>query len=189
MAISEIDIVNRALQRIGAQRIDAFDQSHPNARSALAAYESVRDRLLRAHPWNFAVKRARLPALSDKTEFGELYRYELPDDFLRLLPPDDRARRDWRIEGREITTADAPPLDVRYIARVTDPNLYDASFVEVLASRLALELAYEIAPSQNIVQLTSALYEAALREAKSVGAFEEPPQEPPEDDWITIMRT
>lgn len=184
---SEIDIVNRALQRLGAQRIQSLDQDHPNARSAAAAYPLVRDRLLRSYPWGFAIRRVLLPALSERTTFGGLYRYPLPSDFLRLLPPEGTNKRDWRIEGPEIVTADGPPLAVRYIARVTDATQFDAAFAEALSALLAVELAYEINQSIGVVQLAQAAYAQAITEAKRVGAFETPPQEFPEDDWIVAM--
>ena len=54
---SEVDICNRALSKLGAARITSLTEDSVNARACNAMYESVRDAELRAHPWNFAMKR------------------------------------------------------------------------------------------------------------------------------------
>ena len=39
MAISRVQLANRALQKLGAKRIESLTQDHPNARSMNAAFE------------------------------------------------------------------------------------------------------------------------------------------------------
>jgi len=185
VATSDIEIANRALQKLGAARISAFDQDHPNARSVSAAYPHVRDDLLRSYPWSFAIKRASLPALAAKTLFGGLNRYPLPDDFLRLLVEDGSGeRKDWIIEGREIVTRDSAPLNIRYVARVTDPTLFAPDFVEAFATKLAMELTYEITQSDQKFQILQQEFLRSIVQARSAGAFELPPVDSAEDDWL-----
>lgn len=58
MAVTETDICNRALQRIGAQRIADMDTDTTDPGTACAsAYDHIRDEVLRSHPWNCAVER------------------------------------------------------------------------------------------------------------------------------------
>jgi len=59
---SSVGIANVALSKIGAQRIVAFNENTENARLLNAIYGTIRDEVLRAHPWNFAIKRSA-PAL------------------------------------------------------------------------------------------------------------------------------
>ena len=59
---SEVDIANRALQKLGAESIVSLTQDSENARACNLCYEPIRDAELRAHPWNFAIKRASLAA-------------------------------------------------------------------------------------------------------------------------------
>ena len=185
---SVIDICNRALQKLGAERITSLDQNTENARACNVAYEYVRDAELRSHPWNFAIKRAQLAADTDAPAFGYDHQYTLPSDFLRLMPPDSRYNYntlDWQIEGKKILTDDDAPLEIRYIAKVTDPNLFDALFVEVLANRMAVELCEQLTQSNTKAQIVRDDYVRAMREARRLNAFENISAEQQTDTWIT----
>lgn len=59
---SSVGIANIALSKIGAQRIVSFSENTENARLLNAIYGTIRDEVLRAHPWNFAITRTA-PAL------------------------------------------------------------------------------------------------------------------------------
>jgi len=91
---------------------------------------------------------------------------------------------DWRIEGQYIVSADAAPLDIRYIARIDDPNFYDSLFIEAFACRLALETAHEITGSTSKKDSIARDYTDAIAEARRVGAIEKPAEEFPEDSWL-----
>lgn len=60
---TEVDIVNRALQKIGATRITSLAQNVKEAREASFLYDIVRDAELRAYNWRFAIRRASLTYL------------------------------------------------------------------------------------------------------------------------------
>ena len=59
---TSVGIANVALARLGATRILAIDEDTENARLVNAIYGTIRDEVLSAHPWNFAIKRA-IPGL------------------------------------------------------------------------------------------------------------------------------
>ncbi len=59
---SDTGIANVALSRLGAERIASISEDTENARLINAVYGTLRDEVLRAHPWNFAIKRS-IPAL------------------------------------------------------------------------------------------------------------------------------
>lgn len=63
---SNLDIVNRALSRIGASRISSYPSTQPadgrEGRAVDAAFVLVRDEVLRDHPWNRATVRAVIAA-------------------------------------------------------------------------------------------------------------------------------
>lgn len=188
--ISAVAIANRALQKLGASRIDSFDQDKPNARSASACYSILRDKLLRSHPWNFAKKRASVAALTDGTTWGSLNRYQLPNDFLRLLRSVNdgiggtESPKNWVIESDAIVTTDAAPLEFIYIARITDPAKFDALFIELLATTMAHEMCEEVTASNTKKADLKEDIRELLAEARRTNAIEIPPQEPPEDDWL-----
>jgi hypothetical protein len=193
MAVSKVSIANRGLQLLGAKRIESLDQNHPNAKSMSAAYDAVRDAELRRFRWNFSIRRASIAADGSQTEWGKWNRYVVPNDFLMLIRDDESGvAPDWRIEGSDvgtvIITADASPLQIRYVAMLDDPNLYDALFRESFAASLAKATCYEITQSTAKLQNVGAAYDAAIAEATRIGSIEEPAQEFPEDSWILVQR-
>lgn len=189
MATSKVQIANRALQKLGAKRIESLSQDHPNARSMNTAFDLVRDAELRRYRWSFAIRRAQIAADAAQTEWGNWNRYTLPNDYLYLIRDDESGQAvDWRIEsdadGTYIITADASPLYIRYVARVEDAGAYDALFVEALACKLALETCEEIKQSTSKKESLKSDYDFAIAEAKRVSAIEKPSHEFPEDDWL-----
>jgi hypothetical protein len=191
MAVSNVQIANRALQKLGAKRIEALSQDHANARSMNAAFELVRDAELRRYHWSFATRRDSIAADASDTAWGDWNRYTLPNDFLGLIRDDETGIEvDWRIEagtegeGAFIITADASPLEIRYIARVEDPNSFDPLFIEAFACKLALETCEEITQSTSRKESIRADYKDAIAEARRVGAIEKPAQEFVEDEWV-----
>lgn len=186
---SVVDICNIALQKLGASRIVSLTQDNENARECNLLYEQARDAELRAHPWNFAIKRAQLAASSTAPTHGYTNAFPLPSDCLRLLPLDQRDNflsNDWQIEGRSILTNEGGPLNIRYIARVTDPNRFDALFIESMACRLAESLNEKLTQSNSKGELIRRDRTLALREARKINAFENNSHQTPDDSWITV---
>ena len=62
--LTNIDIVNRALQRLGAKRITALTDTSKNADEVEFCYDKLRVAELRRSPWRFASRRANLRALT-----------------------------------------------------------------------------------------------------------------------------
>lgn len=186
---SEVEICNRALQKLGALRISALTDDNDSARACNLAYGPCRDDELRAHPWSFAIARQSLAADATAPAFGRANAFQLPSDCLRLLPPypeDNEWNLDWLVEGRKVYTDDDAPLKVRYIKLETDPNVFDSTFREALAARLAMELCEPITQSNTKWDRAEADYRRAIRQARRVNAIEGPSDEPPTDPWITV---
>lgn len=184
---SVVGICNRALQLLGATPIADILEASRNARACNTAYEPCRDAELRAHPWNFAKVRARLAADATAPTFGRTNAFTLPANCVRLLPPYPEMNaswRDWIVEGGKILTNDAAPLDVRHIDKVSDPNLMDALFREAVSARMARDMCEQITQSNTKRQLADIAYKEAIAEARRTNAFENVPQEVPQDSWI-----
>lgn len=185
---TEIDICNRALQKLGASRITSLHDQSVNARACLTAYFVCRDQLLRTHPWNFAIQRFQLAASTTAPAFGPTVSYPLPTGWMRVLAPDKLQNfnnRDWIIEAGCILTSDSAPLDVRCVMKIEDTNLMDVTFREALASKLALELCESLTQSNVKKQACADDFKNAISEAKKANAIEKVPQSAPEDKWIT----
>ena len=186
MATSKVVIANLALQKLGtSRRIEALTENHPNAKAVNAAFDLVRDAELRRYVWGFAIKRASIAADTTDALWGDWKRYILPNDFIRLIRDDETGQAvDWRREGLAIVTADASPLQFRYVARIEDTNYYDSLFDESFACKLAWQCCQEITGSTTRQAAAMADYKQAIAEAKNVGAIEKEAQEFPEDAWI-----
>lgn len=195
---STVDIANYALNIIGASNISAFDENSKVGRLINQRYESVRDAVFRSHPWNCLIRRAELPQEVDVPVFGYSKQYALPTNpfCLRVLefsngslsyPQDNMTNNTggpvFVIEGRKLLT-DEDTARIKYIARVTDPQQYDALLVDALSARLASEIAYAATGSTSVSQLADALYRDKLREARFVDATEGAPQKLEASDFI-----
>lgn len=180
---SDVEICNLALQKVGASLIISLSEGSTSADACNACYEHMRDKELRAHPWNFAIKRDALAADVDEPLFDYANQFTLPSDCLRILPPND-ADVDWKIEGRKIITNWSAPLYIRYIARIEDPNQFDELFIEMLACSIALHICEPLTQSNQKIQNIGQMYADARKEARRINAFENISDELPEDSWI-----
>lgn len=182
---STVSIANRALQKLGAKRIESLSQDNPNARSVNTAFVPVRDALIRRYQWSFAIKRASIAADAADTLWGSLNRYSLPGDFGRLIRDDESGERlDWKIEGQYIVTEDGSPLEIRYVALIADPTVFDVAFVEVLSTALAIATCEEITQSTGKMGDLRAQMKMDIQEARNANAFELDAQASLDDDWL-----
>lgn len=193
---SKTDIANRALTKLGDDRIiDLLDDTE-RARTINSIYNSCRDAELRAHVWNFAVRRVALPRLITVPAFGFSFEYQIPAESLRLIQVGEcwhwwslqdyisGSTAQFQVEGRKILTDFDAPLKLRYIERVDDTGLYDALFVEAFACRLALEACERITQSNTKLQAIQGQYKENLRMALQVDAIENPPEQLPDESWM-----
>jgi hypothetical protein len=188
---SNVYIANRAVTKLGEARIISLTDSTKAATDIASMFDSVRDDELRAHRWNFAKARATLPALTAKPAFGFANAFQLPTDFLSLIQVGDflvYPRMDTRglfsIEGRQILTNLGPSLPIRYTKRVEDPNLFDVSFIEAFACRLALESCESLTQSETKYNRVANMYDFAIRRAVRANAIERPSQVIGDDTWL-----
>lgn len=174
-----------ALSLIGEAAINSFDDDSTSARLAKLRYQPARDAVLRDHPWNFAIKRASLSALTAAPDWGYDVQYQLPADCLRLLEIDNPGKEPFQVEGGKILTNLTAPISIRYVAKITAAEQFDSLFVDALAAYLAAEWAERImggstAKSSELRQT----YEIKLQQARSMDGQESPPVLPEESSWI-----
>lgn len=173
---SAVSICSNALLLLGAQTITGFDDGTDRATLAGNLWETVRDDMLRSHPWNCAVKRTALAADATAPTYDYSYRYLLPADWLRTISIGEYgSESDYRTEGRYILSDDSP-LYLRYIYRNTDPSTYDASLVGVLTLAMTARMAYPITSSTSLQQSFMQELQQALRRARAIDGQDDPPE-------------
>lgn len=193
---SQVEIVNRALLKLGAQPIMDMLDASKQARTMTAIYDTVRKAEIRKRLWAFALRRTQLPALSEVPSWGFARAFQVPSDNLRLVQigdvfvapslqdyrqGDDAA---WSIEDGKICTDFGDPLKIRYLANVTDPGVFDACFVDALAAKLAYEGCEAITQSNSKKAEAMDDYRMAVKEAALAGAVEKAPSGWPDDSWM-----
>jgi len=193
---SQVEIINRALIKLGASRITSIDDASKSAQVMSVLWDTVRRSELSKRYWTFSLARVLLPALSTPPTFGFGNAYQLPPDYLKLVQVGDqylapgladyRTQDDsaWAIEAGVLMTNFGAPLKIRYVADVSDPGLFTPQFIEVMASKLAYEACYAITQSRDGQQAAGQDYKQAVREAAMANAIEKPPQGMLDDAWI-----
>lgn len=195
---TQTTIINRALQILGYKAVGSINDNDRGAKAMLRAYASVLADELRAHHWNFALKRAILPASATPPAFGKANYFPLPPDFLDLAPLDPTfgangggpisgppAITDWQIEGMQIASDDKPPLQIRYISSAITESMFDPNFCEALSAKLAAMCCEELTQSNSKLAAAGQIYDRAIERAKNRNAFENRPVQPQLDSWIS----
>jgi hypothetical protein len=188
---SDVSIANRALTKLGADRILLLTDETQAARTINSMYTDVRDAEIRRYTWKFSIKRTSLSALATAPEWGFDFQYPLPFDYLGLVQVNEyyvRSLTDknaaWSVEGGNILTNFEAPLKLRYKARIENPAMFDPLFVEVLACKLALEACETLTQSGSKYDAAAQGYKFALAEAARQDAIENPPDELPWGSWL-----
>jgi len=188
---SIIQIVNRALDRLGEDHISDLSNNVKAARVMGGLYESVRDAVLRSHPWGFAIKRVSIAA--DATAplamaDGYSGRHAKPADCLRVLEVVTAAGynvRRYSIEEGFILSEATGEIQVRYVAQITDSSRYDSLFCEALSCQLALEGENSIADlSDNERQGIKDDLKRIMMQARNINGQEHSPDDLETESWI-----
>lgn len=171
------EIANLALAMVGEERVTRLDtDTSKPARLCNEMLPQVRARCLSEHPWNFAVRRASLPALASSPSWGYAYAYQVPADCIRVLEIDGADPHEpWSREGTAILTDLTAPLSIRYIADVTDPARWSPMFVDMVAATLAERLALPLSASQSSRAAIAQLLADIRGRARAIDAAEGTP--------------
>lgn len=189
---SKVSIANRALSKLGQDRILLLSDDNKAARTINQMIDEVIDAELRRYLWNFAITRTALPALADAPAWGYAYQYPVPADYLALVQVNDYYVRSsgqqalWSVEAGHILTNLGAPLKIRYIRRVDNPSLFDPLFVEVLACKLAMEACETLTQSETKFERMVGQYRFAVGEAIRQDAIENPPDNLPMGSWLDV---
>lgn len=93
------------------------------------------------------------------------YWFTLPTDCLRVIRVDDDLYT-WKNENGRILYND-DEADLIYIAKITDPTVFDAQFVDLLAQKIAAEIAVKLTDNANLAANLWQVFGNKQREARS----------------------
>jgi hypothetical protein len=171
-----VSICSNALLMLGAQTINDFNEPVDRAKIAANLYPTIRDDLLRSHPWNCTIKRALLSPDATPPAFGYDNQFELPADFLRVLEVGQNGGQlDYLVEGRSVL-ANATSVELRYVYLNPVENTWDAGLVALLTLAMAAAMAYPITQSAALQSTMEQKLVMAKKVARAVDGQEDPPQ-------------
>lgn len=188
----KVEIVNLALQEMGAEPITSLTDEAKTARVMNERFNSLRDSFLRSHPWNFAKARTRLARLEEPPAFGFKYAYALPADWLKILhvltddnrhPEEQVTQPLYKVEGGQLLS-DHEAVYMIYVRRITNTEEWDALAVDCFVLFLASRTARAITQNLDLAETLEAQYRAKLSEARHFDATDEPARRVESDEWL-----
>lgn len=188
------ELVNTALRKVGAKRILDIGEAVPSAGIASDVLAQERDDLLRLHSWNFAMMRAKLGRLTATPAFGFEYAFVWPADCMRIVSVHNNDNGTGAVPYKAESIAqgggyvaailcDADEVWMRYVRRVTDPNLMAANFRQLLILRMARIFATATANSNTLYEMIDREIKDVTRHARSIDGIEDYPDRLPEGSW------
>ena len=180
--MDKVDICNLALTKTGGMPIqdinDAYDE---NARLCKLVFDPVLEEALREYPWNFSLSMTELTLMADEPLFDWTYKYQLPNDYLRIIRIEGFDRYKM-IDGYLYT--DITPCKVLYQKKISDLSKLDSSFVNALSLELAVRLSYTL--TQSRTQTDALIQEAkyAWTKARNIDSGESPLTRNKESAWL-----
>lgn len=166
----KIEIINVALSRIGANDIQSLTDNTTEQKLAVNLWDIARRACLRDHPWNFAVSDVQLNASTDYVSFEFGFAYLVPADTIRILQVYGNPM--YKRQGRYILT-DVNVCKLKYVRDVQDTTEWDPSFDDVMAQRLAVDMAYALTKSQATADSMYSIYERKLKSARHIDSTED----------------
>ena len=176
MALNDVALCSRALIRIGAAPLTAFDNNTAEAEIALSLFEPVTNALLSAYPWSFATGQVKLSKLATKPIADYANAFALPSDFLRALSAGSGNRGrglNYRISrGALHTNADSVVLTYIFSPESEEFPPY---FDQALITRLAAEFTIPVTESTSRAETLFRLAENEYRRARQVDSQQDSP--------------
>ena len=168
--MNSIQICNLSLMMIGMPTIISFDDENNNARMCKDFFPTIRDRVLRDHPWSFAIAYSDLNTTTETSPEPDFpFVCPKPYDLIRILEVD--AEEAYLCFGNRILTKRRGPR-LKYIRRVEDPELFDTLFVEALQYALAAEIVITNTRDVQLANYYRSEYERRLMVARSIDSAE-----------------
>lgn len=161
---------------LGDKSFNDFADGSVRAAAAGNLYPTVRDMMLRSHPWNCA--RARLSLAPDVTApaFDWSYRFLKPADWMRTLSVGESGYEvDYIEEGRYILSNDNPCL-LRYVFQNIVEASWDTMLVYGMTLAMKTAMAYTITRDMGVANAAQGELVGFLQRARAIDGQDVPPE-------------
>ncbi|RKZ84263.1 MAG: hypothetical protein DRQ39_08565 [Gammaproteobacteria bacterium] len=173
-AVSEVSICNQALLALGADAIISLDDDTTEAKLCKAHYDHVRDAVIEAHNWTFAVAWVQLAKLASPPLSEYANAFQLPVEAVRVIfvgEDYDHPNVAWQVQGNTVVTNETS-CKCQLIQIVTNPEEFSPLFVQALAARLSADLAIAITNSRSLFETHMQVYALKIKEAASMDGMQ-----------------
>jgi len=194
--MTKIEICNHALLKIGADTIASLDINQNDQEAVVQSakfcnllFNQALEEVLRTYRWNSALKRTILTRLTEAPAFKFKYKYQLPNDCVRVVNVYDEKeayddRTEYVVEGRTIL-CDYDKVFLCYVSLVEDVNTLDAFLTQCIIQNLAIKLSVPMQLDQVMQNnLIREYNEVILPQARSVDTLENKYWEMEESDFL-----
>ena len=173
---TQVSIASNALLLLGAKTINSLDEGTDRATLSANLYDSLRDDMLRSHPWNCAVKRVLLAPDAETPAFDYESQFTLPSDWMRTISVGAEGYEvDYKHESGKIL-AGGTSLALRYVFRNEVEATWDALLVRAMELKMAAEMAYPITGSASMADMMHNKLLQHMKAARAVDGQDDPPQ-------------
>ncbi|MDC0088167.1 hypothetical protein OAI07_01350 [Akkermansiaceae bacterium] len=172
------DVCNLALGLIGEWYITDINRESQVERLCRLHLPQVRRTLLRLHPWNFAIKRAKLKQSDLENVFGFEYRHALPADYLQTITMwsdvENVLKIDkFKIEGEAVVSDDVD-VYLEYVSDEICTTTWNTDFLECVRYKLAIAISSSLGAGHNkAAQLNQELEQIILPRSLTNNAWED----------------
>lgn len=174
MSSNSVEICSHALLKLGANTISSFEDGTLEAEVSANLYPLVRDFLLAAHPWNFAIHQQDLARAATEPVADFRFAYALPRECVRVLSAGSNGRGrgvHYKLRGRMLLT-DVQQVTLTYIHR-PDEGSFPPFFVMALVAHLAAELCIPLVESTSRWESMRKLADSEFRRARLIDSQED----------------
>jgi hypothetical protein len=181
-------IANLTASLLKVEAVTNIDPPAPNSKFAKLAnrwYDEIRRSCLAEAIWDFAVKRAILPADSVAPIFGRANKFLLPADYIRIATINDETlpETDYEIEDGYLLCDLPAPINLRYVFDQEQILKFSPKFVALFAAALAKATAYDMTGNRSMVEEMRQEYMMILSDGRSIEAQSNPPKRVQRSKW------
>lgn len=179
MAITQFDVITRAMVKIGAQPVQSFEEDTDEAGVAQILYQGIKDRMISSYPWRFAevdvVLSKLVAAPTDPTYTAQ---YQLPSDFLEALEILRVAGSpiDWARQGNRILSTTTTGILLRYRVKTVNESAMPAWFVDALVARCAQEFCEPVQAEGAVAERAGTEAQTKMTMAMRINAIQTKPK-------------
>lgn len=183
--LTTTELANLALSKLGpgGGYLTAFDtDTSVQGQAARRTYAAIRDEVMEAHAWRFARRRAAIAADVAVPAWGFATQFTLPTDCLRVLSVEGTGVK-YEQENGLLLTDEAGPLNIRYLAQITDTSKFSPTFIAAMTTRWAIEMCPTITKSNTQRSDLWAEYRGLLAQARKTDTFGSVPEAAKDGSW------